>query len=232
MKEMQKTWVQSLGWEDLLEKEMATHSSILSWEIPWTEEPGGLQSMGLQSQTHASLGLWGPAGCSLLVTRTICSNDAPYVGCIDPSFSVGPVTVSMLVGWPTPCTSWLPGSSSFKEYCLLVDKAVSWHEWKQGPLGPRVDASLLLSKDHASEPIGGWSQVLGQLIVGPSESQCRGQVTVEQTLSPAVLLVYQYRDVRADLERSSFLGITLKLWTFWCFLLKGWSRVSNTLLGN
>ena len=39
-------WVQSLGWEDLLEKEMATHSSILTWRIPWAEEPGGLQSMG------------------------------------------------------------------------------------------------------------------------------------------------------------------------------------------
>ena len=43
---MRETWVQSLGWEDPLEKEMATHSSILAWRIPWTEEPGGLQSMG------------------------------------------------------------------------------------------------------------------------------------------------------------------------------------------
>ena len=41
-------WVQSLGWEDPLEKEMATYSSILAWEIPWTEEPGGLQSMRWQ----------------------------------------------------------------------------------------------------------------------------------------------------------------------------------------
>ena len=41
-------WVQSLGQENPLEKEMATHSSILVWEIPWSEEPGGLQSMGLQ----------------------------------------------------------------------------------------------------------------------------------------------------------------------------------------
>ena len=40
--------VQSLGWKDALEKEMATHSSILAWKIPWTEEPGRLQSMGLQ----------------------------------------------------------------------------------------------------------------------------------------------------------------------------------------
>ena len=45
---MQETRVQSLGREDLLEKEMATHSSILAWKIPWTEEPGRLQSMGSQ----------------------------------------------------------------------------------------------------------------------------------------------------------------------------------------
>ena len=43
---MRETWVRSLGWEDPLEKEMATHSSILPWKIPWTEEPGRLQSMG------------------------------------------------------------------------------------------------------------------------------------------------------------------------------------------
>ena len=45
---MQETWVQSLGWKDLLEKGMAIHSSILAWSIPWTEEPGELQSMQLQ----------------------------------------------------------------------------------------------------------------------------------------------------------------------------------------
>ena len=45
---MQEMWARSLTWGDPLEKEMATHSSILAWEIPWTEEPGGLQSMGLQ----------------------------------------------------------------------------------------------------------------------------------------------------------------------------------------
>ena len=45
VQEMQDTWVQSLGGEDSLEEEMATHSSIPAWEIPWTEEPGGLQSM-------------------------------------------------------------------------------------------------------------------------------------------------------------------------------------------
>ena len=49
---MQETWVPSLGQEDPLEKEMATHSSILAWEILWTEEPGGLQSMRLQRVGH------------------------------------------------------------------------------------------------------------------------------------------------------------------------------------
>ena len=50
---VQEAWVQSLGWEDPLEKEMATSSSILAWRIPWTEEPGGLQPMGSQRVGHS-----------------------------------------------------------------------------------------------------------------------------------------------------------------------------------
>ena len=49
---MGETQVWSLGWEDHLEQEMATHSSILAWRIPWTEEPGGLQSLGMQRVRH------------------------------------------------------------------------------------------------------------------------------------------------------------------------------------
>ena len=49
---MQETRVPSLGWEDPLEKKMATHSTILAWKIPWTEDPGGLQSMGSQRVGH------------------------------------------------------------------------------------------------------------------------------------------------------------------------------------
>ena len=49
---MWETWVRSLGWEDPLEKEMATHSSTLAWKIPWMEEPGRLQSMGSQRVGH------------------------------------------------------------------------------------------------------------------------------------------------------------------------------------
>ena len=52
VREIQETWVRSLGQEDPLEEDMATHSSILAWRIPWTEEPGGLQSTGSQRVRH------------------------------------------------------------------------------------------------------------------------------------------------------------------------------------
>ena len=55
MQELQETGVQSLSWEDLLEKGMATYISILAWKIPGTEEPGGLWSMGLQRVGHDSV---------------------------------------------------------------------------------------------------------------------------------------------------------------------------------
>ena len=58
MQEVQETWVRPLGWEDTLEREMATYSSILAWKIPCTEEPGGPQSMGLlrhgRARTHSN----------------------------------------------------------------------------------------------------------------------------------------------------------------------------------
>ena len=64
MQETQETWVQSLGWEDLLEEGMATHSSTLAWRIPWTEAPGGLQSMGLQRVEHN----WSDLACTVHIT--------------------------------------------------------------------------------------------------------------------------------------------------------------------
>ena len=77
---MWETWVRSLGWEDPLEKEMATHSSILAWRIPWMEETGGLQSMGLKEsdtteQLHiTSLHFWAiPASMPLLL---LCASSA------------------------------------------------------------------------------------------------------------------------------------------------------------
>ena len=52
VKEMQEIWVRSLGWKDPLEESMAAHSSILAWRVPWTEEPGGLQSIESQKVGH------------------------------------------------------------------------------------------------------------------------------------------------------------------------------------
>ena len=63
MQKKQKMRVQSLGWEDALEEEMVTHSSILAWKIPWTEEPDGLQSMGLQRYFLFSLTLLALSCC-------------------------------------------------------------------------------------------------------------------------------------------------------------------------
>ena len=61
-----ETWVRSLGWEDPLEKGMAAHSSILVWRIPWTEEPGGLQSMGSQRIGHNRVSFASPQQSSFL----------------------------------------------------------------------------------------------------------------------------------------------------------------------
>ena len=64
----QETWVQSLGQEDPLEKEIATHSSILAWEIPWTEEPSGLQSMGWKNSQSKQQQLSQQVGHSSLIS--------------------------------------------------------------------------------------------------------------------------------------------------------------------
>ena len=81
---MQEIQVRSLGWEDPLEKGMATHSSILAWEIPLTEEPGGLQSMGLQrvghnwvTNTHAYVWLihFAAPHCKQGIVKQLCSNN-------------------------------------------------------------------------------------------------------------------------------------------------------------
>ena len=74
---MRETRVQSLGWEDLLEKEMATHSSILSWKIPWMDEPGRLQSMALRRVGHDWATYdYDPVQC---LARVICSNNISKV---------------------------------------------------------------------------------------------------------------------------------------------------------
>ena len=93
---MRETWVQSLGWEDLPEKVMATHSSTLAWKIPWTEEPGGLQSMGLQSQTwlskFTSLSVY---SCHFLISSASVSF-IPFLSFIVPVFVWNVPLVSLI----------------------------------------------------------------------------------------------------------------------------------------
>ena len=98
---MWETWVQSLGQEDLLEKEMATHSSILAWEIPWTEEPGRLQSMELQRVGHD----W-------------ATSPSPSPSC-DRWINQGPVKVNCL-------TQGSQGDWSEERECLEVVWQVLW----------------------------------------------------------------------------------------------------------
>ena len=102
MQETLEMWVQSLGWEDPQEQEMAPHSSLLAWEIPWAEEPGGLQSIGLQIVRHdlatkppppqmhsvsfyavIFLGVWATPSCSLRQISMYC------IICVCSSFKKG-----------------------------------------------------------------------------------------------------------------------------------------------
>ena len=76
---MWETWIQSLGWKDPLEKERATHSSILAWKIPWTEEPGGLHSTGQQRDTTERLhwNCHGTSGC--VMSPVDCGSRSSFV---------------------------------------------------------------------------------------------------------------------------------------------------------
>ena len=78
-------WVQGLGWEDPLEGGMATHSSILTWRIPWAEEPGGLQSMGSQSQTRLKRLSSSSSGFTHRITFHIHNNPLCKHACVSKS---------------------------------------------------------------------------------------------------------------------------------------------------
>ena len=102
--EMQETWVRSLGWEDPLEKGVAPHSSILAWRIPWTEEPGGLQSMGSQRVGHdehfLASGIGGQRSGPPFCTCTSLSLTGPTVSvtpvCVSPLLTHSPIPVLLL----------------------------------------------------------------------------------------------------------------------------------------
>ena len=106
MQESQETQVQSLGWEDHLDEGLATHCNILDWRIPWTEEPGGLQSIGSQRIGQA----WSDLACtrikihikpiaSVITMYTIATKTEEnrwYLRCYDKSFIIQPLFISFL----------------------------------------------------------------------------------------------------------------------------------------
>ena len=97
---MRETWVRSLGWEDPLEKEMATHSSTLAWRIPWTEEPGRLQSMGSQRVRHdwaTSLSLsLSVYSCHLFLISSASVKSLAFLTFIVPIFEWNVALVSLI----------------------------------------------------------------------------------------------------------------------------------------
>ena len=103
---MQKTQVQSLGWEDPPEKEMATHSITLAWKIPWMEEPGKLQSMGLHRVGHnwaTSLSLSFP-GDSVVKNPPTNARDMGSILGLKRSAGEGMATHSNILAWEIPWT--------------------------------------------------------------------------------------------------------------------------------
>ena len=135
-------WVQSLGQEDPLEKGMATHSSILAWRIPWTEEPGGLQSMGLQSRTWLSTNT-----CTLLekllgqliIIKSLCKNYhhiiQSYQSLYKVSNSRNPICGWRNRGWKhticLKCNHWLNVGLEFQSHVVWFH--TTWPSWEGPP---------------------------------------------------------------------------------------------------
>ena len=120
---MQKSWVWSLVWEDPLEKEMATPSSILAWRIPRTEEPGGLQSMGSQSWT------WLSDWKEIQPVHSKGDQSWVFIGRID-------VEAETPILWPPDVKNWLIWKDldagqdwGQEEKGMTEDETVGWHHW-------------------------------------------------------------------------------------------------------
>ena len=139
---MQETRVQSLGWEDPLEKAMATHSSILAWRIPWTEEPGRLQSVlfrcSVQTQMSDSVMAYGPL--PICPIRYECSFLQTPWGC--------PETQGSLRGKPWP----LPSSWAVPSHCTNCDCGM-WQLSQRPGFSQFGNGAQLLSRIWLCDPI-------------------------------------------------------------------------------
>ena len=128
---MQETWIRSLGWEDLLEEEMATHFSFLTWRIPWTEGPGGLQSMGCKESDTTE---WLESMLLLLLSRFshvwLCAT--PEMAAYQALLSLGFSRQEHQSGLPFP--SPMHESEKWKWSCSVVsDFVIPWTAAHQAP---------------------------------------------------------------------------------------------------
>ena len=144
MQETQEIWVWSLGQEDPLEKEMATHSNILAWEIPWTEEPGELHSMGSQSQTSSTgrinASRWSQISSFLSQSHSLRTHFLPrrVSGHLCSMLNHFSHVWLFVTPW-TPLAPWSsPGSSVHREECSPgKNTGVGCHALLQGISRPR-----------------------------------------------------------------------------------------------
>ena len=135
---MQETWVWSLGWEDPLEKEMATHSSILAWRIPWMEKPGGLQSTGSQRIWHdwetLSKNIWKLASPGITRKKlTLWMAYFKHVHSLENDLTCFPIAVELPFG-PNRVIREFPSSPVVRALCFyyqgccccLIAKSCLW----------------------------------------------------------------------------------------------------------
>ena len=147
---MPETWVQSLGWEDLLEKEMATHSSILAWKIPWTAKPGRLQSMGSQRVGH-------DLGTSLHFTRFVITFTAAVTVQSDFGAQENKICDNLrILFWTSLMAQGSPDGKSLCQQCRrpYLDPWVGKIPWRRKRQPTPV---FLPGKSHGQKSLVGYS---------------------------------------------------------------------------
>ena len=160
---MRDTWVWSLGWEDTLEKEMATHSSILAWRIPWTEEPGRLQSTGSQRVRHDWATSPSPSRSPMfLKTPLSIEISTSFSKWLTPS---GRVSGSFIL--QVCLTSWVGPSCCYTRTLLQFYEGTGWG-WGSASPWP---SQLALSERNLYNGAG--ARVIRVLVLSVSYNWCR-----------------------------------------------------------
>ena len=192
---MQETWVQSLGWEDLLEKEMAPHSSILAWKIPWTKEPAGYSPWG-----HKELDTTERLHFHLVIPLWHCPSLASFSVEFNVSFSRLIFLLCFMATTPSP--SWFWSTSCYSSLCGSL-KDFHLYCQKIKALGPCALPPAPQPSQHSLVRHTGWMNVLLLLTsplfcqrhnfaprwfsIGGKEWKCKVSVVLIETLKFKIL---------------------------------------------